>query len=169
MITVLLEIYVYISLFGTTEIANAALAPGEGILITAGTEFAVAAAEGGCVFLEIEATEGFNMNLVKNDTVFSLKELIPYEDGKIVNADIVNNAYTKLALMSFDAGTATPVHAAPGEALVTCLEGEGIINDEGVDYRIHAGENFTFRTGSLHKVTAVTKYKMTVLILKKGR
>lgn len=86
------------------------LPEGSALLIPQKTPFRVLAQDP-CVFLEIEAKEGFCMNLIKTDEVFALKDLLPYEKGKIVNADIVNNPHMKMALMSFDAGCATPEHA----------------------------------------------------------
>ena len=88
------------------------------------------------------------MNLIKTDEVFALKDLLPYEEGKIVNADIVNNPHMKMALMSFDAGCATPEHAAGGDAMMLCLE------------------SFSFRPGAMHKVAAVTRFKMMVMIVR---
>ena len=106
------------------------------------------------------------MNLIKKDEIFALKDVLPYEDGKIVNADIVNNSHLKMALMSFDAGCATPEHAAGGDAMMLCLEGEGVITNEGVPHTVHQGESFSFRPGAMHKVSATTKFKMMVMIVK---
>ena len=56
--------------------------------------------------------------LIKPGEVFSLAELVPYRDGKIVNMDVAANEKMKLALMAFDAGTGLSEHAAPGEAIL---------------------------------------------------
>lgn len=160
--------YLYLCLGGTTGISTAyrqLLPEGSAILLTAGRPFSVFAEEP-CVFLEIESREGFNMNLIKTDEIFALKDILPYEDGKIVNADMVNSEHLKMALMSFDAGCATPEHAAGGDAMMLCLEGEGIITSEGVSHTVHQGESFAFRPGAMHKVAAVTKFKMMVMIVK---
>ena len=69
--------------------------------------------------------------------------LIPYQDGKIVNMDLVNEPKMKFVVMSFDEGTGLSEHAAPGEALVFALDGEGIIGYEGKEFPIHEGETFS--------------------------
>ena len=160
--------YLYLSLQGEVGICaegERLLPAGSGLLVPARTPFSVFARTP-CIFLEIEAKEGFCMNLIKQDEIFALKDLLPYEEGKIVNADIVNNSHLKMALMSFDAGCATPEHAAGGDAMMLCLEGEGVITNEGVPHTVHQGESFSFHPGAMHKVAASTKFKMMVMIVK---
>ena len=143
--------YLYMSLSGETRVETPSLRvlpEGSALLIPRKTPFRVLAQDP-CVFLEIEA-----------------KDLLPYEEGKIVNADIVNNPHMKMALMSFDAGCATPEHAAGGDAMMLCLEGEGVITNEGVPHTVHQGESFSFRPGAMHKVAAVTRFKMMVMIVR---
>ena len=95
---------------------------------------------------------------------FSLKDLIPYQDGRIVNMDLVDNDHTKFVLMSFDAGTGLSEHAAPGDALVLALDGKAVIGYEGKDYPISAGETFKFDKNGRHSVTADGKFKMALLL-----
>ena len=91
---------------------------------------------------------------VKIGEVFKLAELLPYQDGKIINMDVVHNEKMKFVIMSFDAGTGLSEHAAPGEALIFALDGEGVIGYEGKEHTIHAGENFVFAKGGAHWVKA---------------
>ena len=67
-------------------------------------------------------------------------------------------------LMAFDEGTGLSEHAAPGEAIFFALEGEAIINYEGTDHTIHAGEQFHFAKGGRHSVKALGKFKMALLL-----
>lgn len=55
--------------------------------------------------------------------------------------------------------------AAPGEALVTALDGEAVIGYEGKEYSIHAGENFKFDKDGRHYVKAAKKFKMALLLV----
>ena len=55
--------------------------------------------------------------VIKAGEVFKLAELLPYQEGKIVNMDLAHNDKMKFVVMSFDAGTGLSEHAAPGEAL----------------------------------------------------
>lgn len=101
--------------------------------------------------------------------VFSLKELVPYRDGSIVNMDVVRNERMKLVVMSFCKGTALGEHSAPGEAIVFALEGEGLIGYEGREHRIKAGESFRFAKGGLHSVRATENFKMALLLALEGQ
>ena len=71
---------------------------------------------------------------IKAGEVFKLAELVPYMEGKIVNMDVVHNDQMKFVVMAFDEGTGLSGHAAPGEALIFALDGEGIIGYEGTDH-----------------------------------
>ena len=101
---------------------------------------------------------------VKIGEVFKLAELLPYQDGKIINMDVVHNDKMKFVVMSFDAGTGLSEHAAPGEALILALDGEGVIGYEGKEHTIHAGENFVFAKGGAHWVKAPKRFKMALLL-----
>ena len=78
--------------------------------------------------------------------------------------DLMHNEKMKFVLMSFSEGTGLSEHAAPGEAMVFALEGEAVIQYEGVDHVIHAGEEFHFAKAGRHAVTAKGNFKMALLI-----
>ncbi len=119
----------------------------------------------GAVYTEISFQKGDNMNnAVKAGEVFKLAELIPYQDGKIVNMDVAHNDKMKFVVMAFDKGTGLSEHAAPGEAMIFALDGEGVIGYEGQEHMIKAGENFHFAKGGLHFVKATEKFKMALLL-----
>ena len=117
------------------------------------------------VYLEIfiKRTDKMNANIHAGE-VFKLSELIPYGDGKIVNMDLIHNEKMKFVLMAFDAGTGLSEHAAPGEAMVFALDGEGIIGYEGKEHTLHAGETFCFAKGGKHFVKAAGRFKMALLL-----
>ena len=67
--------YLYLSLSGETRVEAPSLRvlpEGSALLIPQKTPFRVLAQDP-CVFLEIEAKEGFCMNLIKTDEVFALR------------------------------------------------------------------------------------------------
>ena len=94
-----------------------------------------------------------------------LKNLISYEDGSIANLDLVHADNMKFVLMAFDEGTGLTPHRAPGNAILTALEGKAIIGYEGKDYELNAGESFRFDKNGLHSVTAQGKFKMSLLLV----
>ena len=95
---------------------------------------------------------------------FALKDVLPYAEGRIVNKDIINEPKLKFVLMSFAAGTGLSEHAAPGEALIFALDGEGVIGYEGEKHVIRAGENFRFARGGKHYVRADKRFKMALFL-----
>lgn len=155
---------------GTMEVVNL---EGEGVIITAGQSVLTRTkepvgmrTEKGCVYIEIGLRKEISMNeLLKAGEVFKLGELLPYQDGKIVNMDLVNEPKMKFVIMSFDEGTGLSEHAAPGEALVFALDGEGVIGYEGEEYTIKAGETFKFDKMGKHFVKATKKFKMGLLLI----
>lgn len=103
--------------------------------------------------------------IIKAGEVFQLAQLIPYQDGEIANMGLVHNEKMKFVVMSFDAGTGLSEHAAPGEALVFALDGEGIIGYEGKQYTLRPGETFKFDKLGRHSVTAEKRFKMALLLV----
>ena len=119
----------------------------------------------GAVYTEISIRRNDTMNeAIKAGEVFKLAELVPYMDSKIVNMDVVHNDKMKFVVMAFDEGTGLSEHAAPGEAIIFALDGEGVIGYEGKDHPIKAGENFHFAKAGLHSVKATKKFKIALLL-----
>ena len=137
---------------------------GDLLMIPSGT-LCGAATEEGFVYTEIIPKEELHMNkAVKAGEVFKLSELLPYEDGSIVNLDVAKNEAMKFVLMAFDEGTGLSPHKAPGDALVFALEGKAVIGYEGKDYPIEAGKTFRFEKNGLHSVNADGRFKMALLL-----
>ena len=161
--------YGYLVLQGTLQLifcdGEKKLTAWDGVFLSKESTYRVKAVED-VIYVEIEYQEEQNMNLVNANEIFQLKELLPVEAGKIVNADLVNTDAVKIVVMSFGAGCELPEHAAPGEALFFCLEGEGIITTNGTPYPIKGGENFVFAPGELHSVKAVSDFKMALVLVK---
>lgn len=145
-----------------TEIAASA---GDLVIKPAGRNIGTIA-EKDSVYLEITPGKEVSMNqTVKAGEIFQLKDLVPYQDGKIVNMDIASNGHMKFVVMAFDEGTGLSEHAAPGEAIVFALDGKGIIGYEGKDYPIMAGQQFHFAKDGLHSVKADGRFKMALLLV----
>ena len=121
----------------------------------------------GMIYTEIILKkENFTMNsVIKAGQPTELKDLISYEEGSIANLDIVHADNMKFVLMAFDAGTGLTPHRAPGNAILTALEGKAIIGYEGKDYELNAGESFRFDKNGLHSVTPQGKFKMSLLLV----
>ncbi len=123
--------------------------------------------DSGMIYTEIILKkENFTMNsILKAGQPTELKDLISYEAGSIANLDIVHADNMKFVLMAFDEGTGLTPHRAPGNAILTALEGKAIIGYEGKDYELNAGESFRFDKNGLHSVTPQGKFKMSLLLV----
>lgn len=119
----------------------------------------------GAIFTEIAIRRDSIMNkVVKAGEAFQLSNLVQYQDGKIVNMDVVHNDKMKFVVMAFDAGTGLSEQAAPGEAIIFALDGEAIIGYEGTEHVLKSGENFHFAKAGKHYVKADKKFKMALLL-----
>ena len=116
------------------------------------------------IYTEISIRRNTMNNAVKVGEVFKLAELLPYQEGKIINMDVAHNEKMKFVIMSFDEGTGLAEHAALGEALIFALDGKGVIGYEGKAHPIKAGESFKFAAGGKHWVKADGRFKMALLI-----
>lgn len=122
-------------------------------------------AKGPAVYTEIGLGRSSVLNsAVKVGEPFKLGDLVPYQKGRIVNMDVVSGPKLKFVVMSFDEGTGLTEHAAPGEAMVFALEGQGVIGYEGREHSIKAGEEFVFVKGGRHSVRADEPFKMALLL-----
>ena len=147
-----------------TEGFSKSLRTGECVITPTDTPMGMRTSEG-AVYTEISIRRNNAMNeAIKAGEIFKLADLVPYVDGKIVNMDVAHNDKMKFVVMAFDEGTGLSEHAAPGEALIFALDGEGVIGYEGKDHPIKAGENFHFAKAGLHSVKATKRFKMALLL-----
>ena len=152
-----------VEVYGTNGLLTK-LETGDSIVTPPDTPVGMRTAEG-TVYTEVSIDKDDVMNeVVKAGEVFKLAELVPYAEGKIVNMDVVHNDTMKFVVMAFDEGTGLSEHAAPGEAIIFALDGEGVIGYEGTEHLIKAGENFHFAKAGLHSVKAVKQFKMALLL-----
>lgn len=142
------------------------LRPNELLLVGPGT-LCGSRTDSGMIYTEIILKkENFTMNsIIKAGQPTALKDLISYEEGSIANLDIAHADNMKFVLMAFDEGTGLTPHRAPGNAILTALEGKAVIGYEGKDYELNAGESFRFDKNGLHSVTAQGKFKMSLLLV----
>ncbi len=128
--------------------------------------FAGKKTKAGMVYLEFlfEKENTFMNEKIKAGEVFTLKDLLPYQEGKVINLDVFHNDNGKMAVISMAKGTKLDEHKAPGQALLFILDGEGVIRYEGKEYEVHQGDNFSFAKGGLHGVFAKTDFKFALVL-----
>lgn len=117
------------------------------------------------IFIEIAIKlEEEKMKNIDKGKKINLVEYLDYVDGAITNIDLVANDALRVVLMAFDAGEGLKPHKAPGDALVMALEGKAklLVGDKEVD--IKSGEQIVFPANVIHNVTAITKFKMLLIL-----
>ena len=97
--------------------------------------------------------------------IFNANELVDYTDGGVVSKELIHNTAGSVTLFSFDVGQGAQ-HTAPFDAFIQVIDGEIILNVEGTDNYIKAGESFVIPAGALHSVKAEQRFKMIITMVR---
>ncbi|WP_185269284.1 cupin domain-containing protein [Prevotella intermedia] len=98
--------------------------------------------------------------------VFVASELVDYTEGGVVSKELVHSNAGSVTLFSFDAGQGLSQHTAPFDAFIQVVDGEMVLNVEGTDHRVKAGESFIIPSGALHSVKAEQRFKMIITMIR---
>ena len=117
------------------------------------------------IFLEIAINlEEDEMKNIEKGKKIKLINCLDYVEGAIANIDLVSKEEFKVFLMAFDAGEGLKPHKAPGDALVMALDGKAklLVGDKEIE--IQSGEQIVFPANVIHNVTAITRFKMLLIL-----
>lgn len=157
----------YINLDGSIRIGDHKLLKDQAVFSGDLNSYAIYADEDSYLLeISYNKKEDKMLKLENMGQIFSLKDVITYLDGGISNYDVFSRDDLKIVLMAFDAGEGLTPHTAPGDALIFALEGEADMEVGDETHRIKAGEQIVFPKGVRHNVTAVTKFKMALILVK---
>jgi len=95
-----------------------------------------------------------------------LLELINYQDGSIVSREIIKEKTGSVTLFAFDEGQALSEHTSPYDALAQVLEGEVEITISGKSFLLKEGEAVIMPANQPHAVRAITRFKMTLTMIR---
>lgn len=154
----------YTVLKGEINFNNEKLIKNELILFEKNKLFDIEA-RGKSIFLEIAINlEEEEMKNIDKGKKIKLVDYLDYVDGGIANIDLVSKDGFRLVLMAFDAGEGLKPHKAPGDALVIALEGKAklLVGDKEIE--IESGEQIVFPANVIHNVTAITRFKMLLIL-----
>ena len=98
--------------------------------------------------------------------VMTIGDLVEYQPGTVSSRMVINNSAGSVTVFSFDDGEEISEHTAPFDAMVTILEGECSVRLSGEMYLMKAGETIIFPANEPHAVSAVTKFKMMLVMIK---
>ncbi|HTO13597.1 MAG TPA: cupin domain-containing protein [Candidatus Binatia bacterium] len=93
-------------------------------------------------------------------------DLVAYQDGSVVSRIIVKRETGNVTLFAFDAGQELSEHTAPYDALVQVVEGEATITIAGQAHRLRAGDMIVMPARQPHAVTAVSRFKMLLTMIR---
>ena len=98
--------------------------------------------------------------------VLDLKELVEYADGTVASRMVINRKCGSITIFSFDEDEGLSEHTAPFDAVVTILDGECEVWVAGTTYQMKTGETIIFPAGVPHALSAITKFKMSLVMIK---
>jgi len=87
-----------------------------------------------------ETMENQTLKMLESASAFSLADCVDYKEGQIVSKNLVAKANLVITVMSFWKGESLDPHKAPGDALVTVLDGEGkyIVDGANIPHAVEA-------------------------------
>ena len=106
------------------------------------------------------------MENIKKAQVLKVKECIDYKEGGINKLVFVLEENMKMIAMALDKDQKIAPHTAPGDALLFCLEGSGVIGIADETFEIKENEQIVLPKEILHSVEAKEKLKVLVVMMK---
>ncbi len=98
--------------------------------------------------------------------VVRLPELVNYQEGAVASRMVISKKAGSVTIFSFDETEGLSEHTAPFDALVTILEGECEVWIAGKTSRLHVGETIIFPANVPHALSAITKFKMMLVMIR---
>ncbi|MBN1432646.1 MAG: cupin domain-containing protein [Methanomicrobiaceae archaeon] len=98
--------------------------------------------------------------------VMVLGDLVEYQIGTVASRMVISNSAGSVTVFSFDDGEEISEHTAPFDAMVTILEGECSVRLSGETYPMKAGDTIIFPANEPHAVSAVTRFKMMLVMIR---
>lgn len=87
-----------------------------------------------------------------------------YQEGQIVSRTLVQNAAISITLFVFEASEEISSHESKGDALVTILDGNGVITIDQKEYELSTGQSIVMPAGIPHAVKAASPFKMLLIV-----
>jgi len=97
----------------------------------------------------------------------SLNSLIDYQEGSVVSRTIIDKKAGTVTIFAFDKGEGLSEHTTPYDALVYIIDGETEVTISGKPIRLKKGELTIMPANEPHALSAVTKFKMLLVMIKK--
>jgi quercetin dioxygenase-like cupin family protein len=110
------------------------------------------------------------MNMAENKKLVAqpanLNSLIDYQGGSVVSRTIIDKEAGTITLFAFDEGEGLSEHTAPYDALVYIIDGEAEVTISSKPIRLKKGEFTIMPANEPHALSAVTKFKMLLVMIR---
>ena len=113
-----------------------------------------------------ETMENQTLKMLESAVAFNLAEIVDYQEGKIISKNLAAKNNLVITVMSFWKGESLDPHKAPGDALVTVLDGEGKYYVDGKPFIVKKGESAVLPANIPHAVEALENFKMMLVLIK---
>ena len=87
------------------------------------------------------------LNNIQHQQALLLKDQVAYAEGQVISKTLVQNKGLGVTLFAFAKGEGISTHESKGDALVTALDGEGVIKIDDETYTLKACESYTLKAG----------------------
>lgn len=102
---------------------------------------------------------------IEHERILRLAEQISAGPGQVVSKTLVQNSAVGITLFAFSEGSQISAHSASGDAMVTVLEGRGLLTVNGQRYDVSAGETLVMPAGKPHSIDASEPFKMLLTVI----
>ena len=99
-------------------------------------------------------------------TPVAVESLLDYQAGSVVSRTLIKKPTGTLTRFAFDQGEGLSEHSTPHDAVVQVLDGTVNITIAGEPHRVSAGEGLLLPAGIPHGLTAVTPFKMLLIMIR---
>lgn len=99
-------------------------------------------------------------------TPLALADLVDYADDRVVSRTLARHPGVGVTLFAFAAGEGLSTHTAPGDALVTLLDGDAVITIDGESATVETGRSIVMPADVPHAVHAETPCKLLLVVVK---
>ena len=98
--------------------------------------------------------------------IIHLPDLVEYAEGTVASRMVINRKTGSVTIFSFDENEGLSEHTAPFDAMVTILDGDCEVWVAGNTFQMKTGETIIFPAGVPHALSAITKFKMILVMIK---
>ncbi len=98
--------------------------------------------------------------------IYNIDKMVDYNQGAVVSRTLKKDGCGTVTVFAFDRGEGLSEHAAPFDALVQVIDGNGLFIIDGAEYSLAAGQVIMMPANIPHSVSAVQRFKMILTMIR---